>query len=57
MNITREQIVVMLYRTAKFTGMDVSEGEDTIIKEYEDALTQCSGQSITASSTVSANRS
>ena len=36
MNITREQIVVMLYRYAKFTGMDVSEGEDTIIKEYED---------------------
>ena len=28
--------MVMLYRYAKFTGMDVSEGEDTIIKEYED---------------------
>ena len=36
MNITREQIVVILYRYAKFTGMDVSDGEDTIIKSYED---------------------
>ena len=36
-NITREQLVTMLYRYAKSTGKDVSVGEDTNILSYADA--------------------
>ena len=36
-NITREQLVTMLYRYAKENGMDVSVGEDTNILSYTDA--------------------
>ena len=38
-NITREQLVTMLYRYAKSTGKDVSVGEDTNILSYADATT------------------
>ena len=38
-NITREQLVTMLYRYAKSTGKDVSVGEDTNIRSYADATT------------------
>ena len=38
-NITREQLVTMLYRYAKSTGKDVSVGEDTNILSYTDATT------------------
>ncbi|MGX8699074.1 MAG: S-layer homology domain-containing protein [bacterium] len=34
--ITREQLAVILYRYARFKGMDVSVGEDTNILSYED---------------------
>lgn len=36
--ITREQVVVLLWYYAKSTGVDVSVGEDTNILSYEDAL-------------------
>ena len=38
-NITREQLVTMLYRYAKSTGKDVSVGKDTNILSYADATT------------------
>ena len=38
-NITREQLVIMLYRYAKASGKDVSVGEDTNILSYADATT------------------
>ena len=38
-NITREQLVTMLYRYAKASGKDVSVGEDTNILSYVDATT------------------
>ena len=38
-NITREQLVTMLYRYAKSTGKDVSVGKDTNILSYTDATT------------------
>ena len=38
-NITREQLVTMLYRYAKASGKDVSVGEDTNILSYADATT------------------
>ena len=38
-NITREQLVTMLYRHAKSTGKDVSVGKDTNILSYADATT------------------
>lgn len=38
-NITREQLVTMLYRYAKASGKDVSVGEDTNILSYADAIT------------------
>ena len=38
-NITREQLVTMLYRYAKSTDKDVSVGEDTNILSYADATT------------------
>ena len=38
-NITREQLVTMLYRYAKASGKDVSVGEDTNILSYTDATT------------------
>ena len=37
-NITREQLVTILYRYAQFKGMDVSVGEETIILSYNDAF-------------------
>ena len=37
-NITREQLVTMIWRYAKYIDMDVSEGEDTNILSYTDAL-------------------
>lgn len=37
--ITREQLAVMLYNYAKYKGYNVSEGEDTNILSYNDALT------------------
>ncbi len=37
-NISREQMVTMLYRYAKSIGCDVSVGEDTNILSYNDAL-------------------
>lgn len=36
--ITREQMVVILYRFAQFMGMDVSVGADTNILSYNDAM-------------------
>ena len=38
-NITREQLVTMLYRYAKASSKDVSVGEDTNILSYADATT------------------
>ena len=38
-NITRAQLATMLWRYAKFAGVDVSVGEETNILSYEDALT------------------
>ena len=38
-NITREQLVTMMYRYAKSTGKDVSVGKDTNILSYADATT------------------
>ena len=38
-NITREQLVTMLYRYAKASGKNVSVGEDTNILSYTDATT------------------
>lgn len=35
--ITREQMATILYRYAKYRGMDVSVGEDTNILSYDDA--------------------
>lgn len=35
-SITREQMATMLYRYAKYRGLDVSVGEDTNILSYED---------------------
>lgn len=37
-NITREQLVTMIWRYAKYIDMDVSEGENTNILSYTDAL-------------------
>lgn len=37
-NITREQLVTMIWRYAKYIDMDVSEGEDTNILSYTDAF-------------------
>ena len=37
-NITREQMVAILYRYAQFKGRDVSVGENTNILSYNDAL-------------------
>lgn len=36
--ITREQLAAILYRYAKYLGVDVSVGEDTNILSYKDAL-------------------
>lgn len=36
--VKREQIVTLLYRYAKLTGVDVSVGEDTNILSYDDAF-------------------
>lgn len=36
--ITREQMVIILYRYSKSKGLDVSVGEDTNILSYDDAL-------------------
>lgn len=36
--ITREQLVTILYRYAKVKGMDISVGEDTNILSYDDAF-------------------
>ena len=36
--ITREQLAAILYRYAKYKGLDVSAGEDTNILSYTDAL-------------------
>ena len=36
--ITREQMAAILYRYAKYRGLDVSVGEDTNILSYDDAL-------------------
>lgn len=37
-NITREQVVAILYRYAQYKGYDVFVGEDTNILSYEDAF-------------------
>lgn len=37
-NLTREQLVTVLYRYAKYKGVDVSVGEDTNILSYDDAF-------------------
>ena len=37
-NITREQMTTILYRYAKYKGIDVSVGEDTNILSYNDAF-------------------
>lgn len=37
--LTREQMVVMLYRYARYKGYDVSVGEDTNILSFDDATT------------------
>ena len=37
-NVTREQLVTILYNNAKVQGMDVSVGEDTNILDYDDAF-------------------
>ncbi|MDL2273420.1 S-layer homology domain-containing protein [Oscillospiraceae bacterium OttesenSCG-928-G22] len=37
-NVTREQFATILYRYAKYKGIDVSVGEDTNILSYNDAL-------------------
>ena len=37
-NITREQLVTMIWRYAKYIDMDVSEGDDTNILSYTDAF-------------------
>ncbi len=36
--VTRQQLITILYRYAKFKGMDVSVGEDTNILSYADAF-------------------
>ena len=36
-SITREQLAAILYRYAKYKGMDVSVGEDTNILDFDDA--------------------
>lgn len=36
--VTREQIAVLLFRYARYAGMDVSAGEDTNILSYDDAF-------------------
>ncbi|MEG1441278.1 MAG: S-layer homology domain-containing protein, partial [Oscillospiraceae bacterium] len=36
--ITREQLVTMMYRYAKFKGQDVTSGEDTNILSYDDSF-------------------
>ncbi|MEG2584622.1 MAG: hypothetical protein RSA27_08960, partial [Oscillospiraceae bacterium] len=36
--ITRQEIVTMLYRYAKLSGIDVSVGEDTNILSFNDAF-------------------
>ena len=36
-NVTREQIVTILYRYAQFRGVDVSEGEKAYLNDYTDA--------------------
>ena len=36
--LTREQLAAILYRYAKYKGVDVSVGEDTNILSYDDAL-------------------
>jgi len=38
-NVTREQLATFLYSFAKFSGVNVSIGEDTNILSYDDALT------------------
>ena len=38
-NVTREQLATFLYSFAKFSGVNVSIGEDTNILSYNDALT------------------
>ena len=38
-NITREQLAAVLYRYARFKGIDVSVGEDTNILDFSDAET------------------
>ena len=35
-NVTREQLVVILYRYAQFKGLDVSAGQDTNLLSYGD---------------------
>lgn len=37
-NITREQLVTIFYRYAKYKGYDVSAGDDTNILSYDDSL-------------------
>ncbi|MDL2274343.1 S-layer homology domain-containing protein, partial [Oscillospiraceae bacterium OttesenSCG-928-G22] len=37
-NVTREQFATILYRYAKFKGIDVSVGEDTNILSFGDAM-------------------
>jgi len=37
-NLTREQLIAVLYRYAGYKGLDVSIGEDTNILSYDDAL-------------------
>ena len=46
-NITREQLAAILYRHAKFKGVDVSIGEDTNILSFPDAG-DCSSWSVSA---------
>lgn len=38
-DMTREQLVTIMYRYAQYKGVDVSVGEDTNILSYDDALT------------------
>ena len=35
--VTREQLVTIMFRYAKYKGYDVSVGEDTNILSYDDA--------------------
>ena len=46
-DITREQLAAILYRYAKFKGVDVSIGEDTNILDFPDAG-ECSGWSVSS---------